>query len=180
MTVPTYQIGDKTFRLLIKNDVLKQKAKELAERINQEYKDKNPILLPILTGSFMFFADVLPHLTIPYEINFVKVSSYGMRMTSSAAPRALMGLLLHLENRHVIVVEDIVDSGKTYQFLSNKLKEMKVQSYLYTALLVKKENVSDEIAIDWMGFDIGKAFVVGYGMDYQEKGRHLKDIYQLV
>jgi hypoxanthine phosphoribosyltransferase len=172
------QLNDKSFEVFIQEKEILKEISFLADRINTDYNGQEVTFIAILNGAFMFASDLLKSITIPCEISFVKVSSYH-GTTSSGRVDELIGLNTDLENKHVIILEDIVDTGITIDKIitllgSENLKSVKVCTLLYkpTAFLGKK-------APDYVGFSIPNAFVVGYGLDYDEKGRNLREIYQL-
>lgn len=171
-------LNDKTFEVFIREDEIFKEISSLAETINNEYQGKEIVFIAILNGAFMFASDLIKCITVPCEISFVKVSSYT-GTTSKGRVDELIGLNTDLENKHVIILEDIVDTGITIDKIITLMNEetpasVKVCTLLYkpTAFLGKKEP-------DYVGFSIPNKFVVGYGLDYNEKGRNLKEIYQL-
>ena len=160
----------------ITSDKLKKRISELANEINQEFKDKNPIFLAILNGSFMFVAELFQNVKIDCEISFLKISSYKDQ-NSTGHVKELIGLHQSLENRHVIIVEDIVDTGKTLHFIQSLLKEKNPLSIKVATLLHKPEATVIKNHLDYVGFEIKNKFVVGFGLDYNEFGRNLPAIY---
>lgn len=177
--MPLLKLHDKTFEVYLTEESIQQKVKEIAGFINEDYRDKKPLFIAILNGSFMFAADLFKHLHIEAEISFIKLASYkGMK--SSGNVITAIGLEQDLINRHVIIVEDIVDTGKTlFQFLP-KLQHQQPASLKIASLLHKPEAMQYPLAIDYLGFTIPNKFVVGYGLDYDGLGRNIKEIYQLV
>lgn len=177
--MPVVKLHDKKFEVYLSEDVLQQKVKEIAEQINKDYQHKKPLFIPILNGSFMFAADLFKHITIDAEVSFIKLASYkGMK--SSGQVLTAIGLDVDLINRDVIIVEDIVDTGKTlYQFLP-KLHHQQPASIKIASLLHKPDALEHQLSIDYVGFTIPTKFVVGYGLDYDGLGRNLKEIYQVI
>src|SRR5215218_3001824 len=171
-------LHDKTFDTYLSEAVIQEKIKELAAQINADYKDKKPLFIAILNGSFMFAADLFKHLTIDAEICFIKLASYkGMKSSGNVV--TAIGLDQDLFGRDVVIVEDIVDTGKTlYEFLP-KLQHQQPRSLKIAALLHKPDATQFRLTIDYLGFSIPNKFVVGYGLDYDGLGRNLKEIYQL-
>ncbi|MBD0277765.1 MAG: hypoxanthine phosphoribosyltransferase [Flavisolibacter sp.] len=173
------RVHDKAFQTFLSEEAIQQKIKEIADKINKDYAGKKPLFIAILNGSFMFASDLFKHLTIEAEITFIKLASYkGMR--SSGQVLTAIGLDQDLYNREVLIVEDIVDTGKTlYQFIP-KLYYQQPASIKIVALLHKPEALQFPLMIDYIGFEIPKKFVVGYGLDYDGLGRNMKEIYQLM
>lgn len=172
------QIRDLEFTKFIGKMKVQAQVKLLAEQINADYRDKAPVFLPILNGSFMFASDLMKHIDIPNQISFVKVSSYS-GAASTGQLKTLIGLELSLFNQDVIIVEDIIDTGLTLQKIINELKALGTRSVEVVALLRKQPAREKNIAAKYVGFDIDNEFVLGYGLDYDGHGRNLTDIYQL-
>ena len=175
----TIRIHDKTFEIYLSEAAIQERVKNIADSINEEYKDKKPLFIAILNGSFMFAADLFKHLTINSEISFIKLASYrGMKSTGNVITS--IGLDADLFGKDVIIIEDIVDTGKTlYNFLP-KLNDHHPSSLKIAALLHKPEATRFPLNLDYVGFSIPDKFVVGYGLDYDGLGRNLKEIYQVV
>ena len=145
--------------------------------ISNEYGDKDLVVIGVLNGVFMFFSDLVKSLEIDVPINFVKVASY-VGAQSSGKVRELVGYSGELRNRHVLVVDDILDSGYTYQFLMQTLKAKAPASIKFACLLFKPSALKVDVKPDYYGFEIPNEFVVGYGLDYNQRGRTFKDIYK--
>ncbi len=161
--------------ILIKEEDIKNRIKEIGTEINNDYKNKNPILIGVLKGSFVFLADLLRELEIPVEIDFLGISSYtGTK--SSGIVRISQDLSLNIEDRDVILIEDIVDSGRTLDYIINNLKTKRPRSIAVCALLNKKDARVVDVPLTYIGFNIPRVFVVGYGLDYENKFRNLKYI----
>ncbi len=175
----TIRIHDKNFEIFLSESAIQESVQKIAESINREYRDKKPLFIAILNGSFMFAADLFKYLTIAAEISFIKLASYrGMKSTGHVITS--IGLDVELFGKDVIVIEDIVDTGKTlYNFLP-KLKDHHPSSLKIAALLHKPEATRFPLNLDYVGFSIPDKFVVGYGLDYDGLGRNLKEIYQVV
>lgn len=172
------KVHDKTFDTYLSEQVIQDKVIELAASINKDYKEKKPLFIAILNGAFMFAADLFRHLSIEAEISFIKLASYkGMKSTGNII--TAIGLDQDLYNRHLIIVEDIVDTGKTLNEFIPKLHHHQPASLKIAALLHKPEALQHPLIIDYLGFTIPNKFVVGYGLDYDGLGRNLKEIYQL-
>jgi hypoxanthine phosphoribosyltransferase len=171
------QIKDLEFRKFITKTKVQQQVKELANQINQDYKERSPVFLPILNGSFMFAADLLKSIELSCKISFVKVSSYS-GVASTGQLKTLIGLEESLFNQDVIIVEDIVDTGLTLQRIVQELKGLGTKSVEVVALLRKQPAREKGIQVKYIGFDIENEFVLGYGLDYDGYGRNLGDIYR--
>jgi len=159
--------------VLISEADVQQRVTELAEQISADYADKGDIvLIGVLKGAFVFLADLSRKLTIPRTIEFIAVSSYGAGSTSGAV-RLVMDVRANIENRHVLIVEDIVDTGNTLKYLIGVLESHGPASIKTCTLLHKAEMAEVDVQIDYVGFGIGDEWVVGYGLDYAEKNRTL-------
>lgn len=173
------QINDKSFEVFIHENELQEKIKSLAARINEEYQGKEVIFIAILNGAFMFASDLLKSITLPCEISFVKVSSYHGGMSTSGRVDELIGLNASIEGKEVIILEDIVDTGITIDKIITLLKAESPASVKVCTLLYKPDAFKGKKAPELVGITIPNKFVVGYGLDYDEKGRNLREIYQL-
>ena len=173
------KVHDKSFGTYLSEDTILKRVKELAAAINKDYAGKRPLFIAILNGSFMFAADIFKHLTIEAEICFIKLASYkGMK--SSGKVVTSIGLEEDLFGKEVIILEDIVDTGKTLHNFLPKLVHQQPKSLKIATLLHKPEATEHPLTLDYVGFEIPNKFVVGYGLDYDGLGRNLKEIYQLV
>jgi hypoxanthine phosphoribosyltransferase len=150
-------------------------VQRLASEIDRDYRGKNPLLLGILKGSFIFLADLVRRLDFPLELEFVRVASYACRETSGR-PKLVQGLRSRVRGRHVLVVEDIVDTGITVAFLLDYLRGKRPASLKLCALLDKPSRRRADVSIDYLGLTVPDAFLVGYGLDCDEQHRHLPDI----
>lgn len=162
--------------VLISEGQIAQKVKEIGERISNDYQGKEVLIIGILKGSFVFMADLIRHLTIPVTVDFMMFSSYGTDSETSGVVRIIKDLEQSIEGKHVIVVEDIVDTGLTLKYLLDNLNSRKLASLKICTLLDKPSRRRVEIKTDYNGFIIPDKFVVGYGLDYGEKFRNLADI----
>lgn len=172
-------LKDKTFETSIPEAEILKRVKAVADRINKDYEGRTPVFLPVLNGSFVFAADLTRFLTIDCEISFVKVSSYeGTDSTGNV--RKLIGVGTPLEGRDVIIVEDIVDTGVTMQNMLAMLKEHKPKSLQVCTLLMKPDKLTVPLDIKYCAMEIPNEFIVGYGLDYDQLGRNLRDIYTVV
>ena len=163
-------------KLLIPESRIRARIEEIAQEINHDYQGKEIVAVCVLKGSFIFFSDLIRAIDVPLSCEFLGVSSYGNRTVSSGEVKITLDLNEPLENKHVIIVEDIVDSGLTLSFIQNMLKARRPASLKSCALLLKSENLQIDVGVDYPGFKIGKEFVVGYGIDYAGKHRGLPDI----
>jgi hypoxanthine phosphoribosyltransferase len=166
-------LDDDIERVLVDEVTLQNRIRELGEMIEEEYRGQDLLLISVLKGSIIFMADLIRYIKIPHEIDFMATSSYGADVQSTGVVRILKDLNKPIEGRNVVVVEDIIDSGHTLNYLLRILRERQPASLRIVALLDKPERREVDIAVDWTGFDIPNAFVVGYGLDYDEVYRNL-------
>jgi hypoxanthine phosphoribosyltransferase len=172
------KLHDKTFDTYLSEADIQEKIKQIAAQLNKDYKGKRPLFIAILNGSFMFAADLFKYLNIDAEICFIKLASYrGMK--SSGNVITAIGLDVDLFGRDVVILEDIVDTGKTLNEFLPKLDHQQPNSLRIAALLHKPDATQYPLTIDYLGFSIPNKFVVGYGLDYDGLGRNLKEIFQL-
>jgi len=172
------QIRDKQFVPYITSDKITERIKALAAQINEDYKGKNPLLIGVLNGAFMFVGELFKHLEIDCEITFIRVSSYHST-ESSGQVKQIIGLKESIQGRPCIIVEDIVDTGLTMQEVLGQLASQKPDSLKIMTLLHKPEALKVPLKVDYVGFEIENRFVVGYGLDYDGLGRNLDGIYVL-
>lgn len=172
------KLHDKEFELSIPEKTIKENVKAVAERINKDYEGRCPIILSVLNGSFIFCADLVRELTIPCEISFVKLSSYAGTSTTGKV-REILGINTNVENRDVIIVEDIIESGFTMQCMKEILRAYNVSSAKICTLFFKPSKLQCELEVDYPAMVIPDDFIVGYGLDYNDLGRNLKDVYTL-
>ncbi len=167
---------------MMKNDIqevlfseqqLADKVKELGARISADYADKNPLIVSVLKGSYVFMADLTRQITIPCNIDFMAVSSYGAGTKTTGEVQIIKDIGSKIDGRHLVIVEDILDSGVTLSFLIKVLKARGAASIRLCTLLSKPDRRKVDVPIDYLGFEIPDAFVVGYGLDYAEKYRNL-------
>ena len=172
-------VHGKSFETYLSEEAIQQRVKELAAAINKDYTGKKPLFIAILNGSFMFAADLFKQLSVEAEICFIKLASYkGMK--SSGKVITSIGLEEDLFGKEVIIVEDIVDTGKTLHRFLPKLVHQQPRSLKIATFLHKSEATEYPLVLDYVGFSIPNKFVVGYGLDYDGLGRNLREIYQLV
>jgi len=162
--------------VLLTRDEIKKAVARLAAEIKQDYQGKQPLLIGILKGSFVFMADLIRQLELPVEVDFVKLSSYGAGKQTSGKVKVVQGLKTPVKGRDVLLVEDIVDTGLTISFLLDYLRRKKPASLGLCALTDKPSRHQVPVTIDYLGFTVPDKFIVGYGIDWNEKFRHLPDI----
>ena len=174
----TIQVLDKTFEPYLKEAAIQEKITELAGQLNKDYAGKRPLFLSILNGSFLFTADLFKQITIEAEVSFIKLASYKGTSSTGNVITAI-GLDINVKDRHIVILEDIIDTGKTLHHYLPQLDNMQPASVKIAVLLNKKEALQYPVQVDYACFDIPNKFVVGYGLDYDGLGRNSKDIYQL-
>lgn len=173
------KIKDKTFRTSITEVQIQQRIKELAEQINKDLDGKNPLFIGVLNGSFIFAADLIREITIPSEISFVKLASYE-GILSTGKVKEVMGLNEDITDRTVVIIEDIIDTGRTMRQMLDSLRVRRPAEIRICTLFVKPDKLEEPMNIDYAAFSIPNDFIVGYGLDYDQQGRGLKDICTLV
>lgn len=163
-------------KILLGRKEIAATVKRLAVEINRDYRGKNPLLVGILKGSFIFMADLVRLLVFPLAVDFIRVSSYGTGRESSGKIKVVQGLSTPVKGRDVLVVEDIVDTGLTVAFLLDYLRKKRPSSLKLCALADKPSRRRVPLTVDYLGFTVPDKFLVGYGLDWDEKFRHLPDI----
>jgi hypoxanthine phosphoribosyltransferase len=172
-------INNDRFILYLSEERIQQRVRELATQINEDYRGRVPIFIGILNGSFIFFSDLVREITLDCEVDFLKLSSYGDAKISSGQVKLLKDLNCQVDGRDIIVVEDIVDSGLSIDFMKKLVMRENPASFRVVTLLLKKSVAKVSFPIDYVGFEIPPEFVIGYGLDYAQKVRNLKSIYRL-
>ena len=167
------------FATSIDEATIRQRVKQLAAQLSKDLEGKNPLLLCVLNGSFIFAADLMREMNIPCEVSFVKLVSYE-GISSTGKVKELIGLNIDLTGRTVVIIEDIVDTGRTMVQMLNTLKYQNPESIHICTLFVKPDNLEVDLNIEYSAFTIPNDFIVGYGLDYDQLGRGLKEIYSLV
>lgn len=165
------------YPILLSAEQIQQKVRELGEQISRDYKGMCPVFIGVLNGCYIFIADLMRHITIDSEVDFVKISSYGDAMETSGVVKVRKEIDCHIEGRDVLVVEDIIDSGLSVTYLEKKLGELKPKSLKFVSLLVKEGSAKVNYRCEYVGFRIPNRFVVGYGLDYAQKFRNLPAVY---
>ncbi|KXO17358.1 hypoxanthine phosphoribosyltransferase [Prevotella bivia] len=172
-------ILDKTFETSIPEAEILERVKRVAEQINKDMAGKNPLFLAVLNGSFIFAADLMRFINIPSEISFVKLASYE-GTTSTGEIKEVIGLNEDISGRDVIIVEDIVDTGSTMKRMLETLGTRNPRSLHICTLLLKPGKLAVPLNVEYVAMEIPNDFIVGYGLDYDQQGRSLRDIYTLV
>ena len=173
------QCGGDRFRLYLDRETIQARVREIGRRISDDYRDSRPILIGVLNGSFIFLADLMRAIDIECEVDFLKLSSYGEEKISSGIVRELKKIDAPIEGRHVILVEDIVDTGLSMRFILERLQAHRPASIRTATLLHKTVATKVDLKLDYIGFEIENLFVIGYGLDYGQLGRNLDEIYIL-
>lgn len=172
-------VGTEKFVPMLSEVEIQKRIAELGKEISEEYKTKLPIFIGILNGSFMFMSDLMKNININCEIDFFKLSSYGDEKISSGKVKLVKDLNADITDRHLIIVEDIVDSGLSIKYVEEMIQSHNPASMKVVTLLLKPESLKYEVKIDYIGFKIPNKFVIGYGLDYAQKYRNLSSIYVL-
>jgi len=172
-------IKDKTFTISIPAELIQKRISELAVVINADYAGKTPIIVGVLNGAVIFTVDLFKQLEIECELSFIRVSSYNGGLSSSGSVSNVIGLKEDISGRHVLMIEDIVDTGHTAAFLFNELKKSNPASIKLATALFKPAALKNDIKPDYCCFEVAPQFLVGYGLDYDGLGRNLNDIYVL-
>lgn len=175
----TISVNNEKFVLFLSEDKIQKRVSQLGKKISQHYKGRVPIFIGVLNGAFMFMADLIRYISIECEIDFLKLSSYGDDKISSGNVKTLKELNCQVKGRDIIIVEDIVDSGLSIDFIKKLILPQNPKSLKVVSLLYKKDAVKIDVKIDYIGFKIPNQFVIGYGLDYGQKERNLKAIYRL-
>lgn len=164
---------------LISEEQIKRRVKELADQITDDYRDKCPILIGVLNGAFIFLSDLIREIKIDCEVDFVKISSYGGGRVSSGQIKAKKQFDSHVDGRHILIVEDIADSGRSIKFLENMFEGSHPASLKFVSFLLKEGTALVDFKLDYVGFTIPNKFVVGYGLDDNQKYRNLRSLYYI-
>ncbi len=172
----SYEITQDIAQVLITREQLQKTVAELGARISRDYAGKNPIMVSVLKGAFVFMADLVREITVPCTVDFMAVSSYGKGSKSSGQVQIIKDLDTNIEGRHVIVVEDILDSGNTLSYLLELLRARRPASVRLCTLLDKPARRKVQVDIDYRGLEVPDEFIVGYGLDYAEQYRNFPEI----
>ena len=171
-------VKDKTFEVSIPEAQVKERVRELAQQMSRDLEGKNPLFLGVLNGAFIFAADLVREMTIPCEISFVKLASY-QGTTSTGTIKEVIGINEDLTGRTVVIVEDIVESGLTIKRMMEQIGTRNPASVQVCTLFFKPEKLKEDLTLDYVAFSIPNDFIVGYGLDYDQQGRQLRDVYSL-
>lgn len=174
------KLNEDKFEIYLSEKNIQAQINKLAGKINKDYKGRVPIFIGILNGSFIFMADLLRRINVDCEVDFLKLSSYGDAKISSGHVTLLKDLNATIGGRDIIVVEDIIDSGLSIDFIKRLILLHKPKTFKIVSLLYKKDALKIDVKIDYIGFSIPNDFVIGYGLDYAQKVRNLRAIYKLV
>ena len=172
-------VNNDRFVLYLTESKIQSRVRALGKQISKEYRGRVPIFIGVLNGSFIFLSDLIRHVTIDCEIDFLKLSSYGDSKISSGNVKMLKELNCQIEGRDIIIVEDIVDSGLSVDFMVKLVRQQNPRSFKIISLLYKKDALKVDVPIHYIGFTIPNYFVIGYGLDYAQKERNLRAIYRL-
>jgi hypoxanthine phosphoribosyltransferase len=173
------KIKDKSFKTFIPEEEILKRVKIVADKLNKDMEGKNPLFLAVLNGSFVFAADLMRYITIPCEISFVKLASY-QGTASTGVVKEIFGVNEDLQGRTVVIIEDIVDTGRTMKRMLESLGTRSPESLHICTLLLKPEKLEMPLNIEYVAMEIPNDFIVGYGLDYDQQGRNLRDIYTVV
>jgi len=172
-------VNSERFVLYLSEEKIQARVKLLGKQLSKDYKGRVPIFIGILNGAFVFMSDLIRHITVDCEIDFLKLSSYGDEKISSGNVRLLKELNCQVEGRDIVIVEDIIDSGLSIDFMIKLITNQNPRSSKVISLLYKKDAIKINVPIDYIGFTIPNYFVIGYGLDYSQKVRNLRAIYRL-
>jgi len=177
--MPVVHVLGKSFEPFILEEEIASRVQEIAAKMNEELAGTQPVFLAVLNGAFFFASDLLKRIDFEYEVSFVKVASYA-GMESGKELKTLLGLDESLAGRTVVVIEDIIDTGKTIFELTGQLRNIGVSDIKIATLILKPGAVKFPIAAQYVGFEVPDAFLIGYGLDFNKQGRHYRDIYQVI
>ncbi|WP_441000366.1 hypoxanthine phosphoribosyltransferase [Fodinibius sp. SL11] len=175
----TVTCNGEIFKIYLTEDELQERVAELGDELAEKYEGKNPIFIGVLNGAYIFLSDLMRQVDISCEVDFLKLSSYGDEKVSSGEVTDLKDIDADIEGRHVVLVEDIVDTGLSMNYLVDKLQKKNPESIATVTLLHKTEATHHDVQLDYVGFQIPTLFVLGYGLDYAQEGRNLAQIYIL-
>lgn len=180
MAKKTVIVNNEEFAPYLEKKKIQARIKQLGKKISKDYKDRNPIFIGVLNGSFIFFSDLIREITIDCEVDFLKLSSYGDAKVSSGNVHMLKDLNCQVMDRDIVIVEDIIDSGLSIDFIKRMILAQNPKSFAVVSLLYKTKAVKIDFPIEYIGFKIPNDFVVGYGLDYAQKGRNIPAVYKIV
>lgn len=178
-TPPVVYCRGERFKLYLDEEAIQRRIREIGAAISEDYADKRPILIGVLNGAFMFLSDLMRSLNIDCEVDFMKLSSYGDRKVSSGDVEELKSIDAEVEGRHVLIVEDIIDTGLSMKYMVDLLQAHDPASLKTVTLLHKAEATLEAVPVDYVAFTVPNLFVLGYGLDYGQLGRNLPAVYIL-
>lgn len=178
-TPDTVKCNGEIFKPYITEDEIRNRVKAMGEQLTKDFEGKQPIFIGVLNGAYIFLSDLMRYVQMPCEVDFLKLSSYGDEKVSSGQVTSLKEIDADIKGRHVILVEDIVDTGLSMKYLLNQLGTKQPASLTTVTLLHKEEATHHDVTLDYIGFNIPTLFVLGYGLDYAQEGRNLAQIYIL-
>jgi len=173
----TVECNGETFEVYLTDEEIESRVAQLGMLISSDYEGKKPIFIGVLNGAFVFLSDLLRHITIPSEVDFLKLSSYGDEKVTSGQVTDLKDIDADIEGRHILLIEDIVDTGLSMKYMVDKLRQRNPASIGTVTLLHKPDSTDHNVQLDYVGFEIPPLFVLGYGLDYAQEGRNLAQIY---
>ncbi len=173
------ECNGETFDVFISKEQIDARISLMGEQLDKDFEGKRPIFIGVLNGAFIFLADIMRNVTIECEVDFMKLSSYGDAKVSSGEVTELKEIDAKIKGRHIILVEDIIDTGLSMKYMIQKMKENDPASVSVITLLHKKDATVHDVSIDYVGFEIPTKFVLGYGLDYAQEGRNLAQIYAI-
>ena len=179
MSTPAYVLDDKNFTKYLNRHEIEAAVQYIANRINEDYAGKQVVLVGVLKGAILFMADLVRKLTVDTDVEFVRLSSYGKARTSSGTVTILKDIQADIRGKHVLIVEEIIDSGRTLKFLYERLKQSGPASVEIVTLLDKASKRVVEVPVKYVGRSIDDQFLIGYGLDLEERARNLPDVYYL-
>lgn len=180
MAKKTIIVNNEEFAPYIDQKKISKRIKQLGKKISRDFKGKVPIFIGVLNGSFVFFSDLIREITIECEVDFLKLSSYGDAKVSTGNVHMLKDLNCQVMDRDIIIVEDIIDSGLSIDFIKRLILAQNPKSFSVVSLLYKTKAVKIDLPVEYIGFRIPNDFVVGYGLDYAQKGRNIPAVYKIV
>ncbi|MFN7684548.1 MAG: hypoxanthine phosphoribosyltransferase [Oligoflexia bacterium] len=172
-------VDERNFTQYLSRHEIEAAVQQVADRINQDYAGQQVVLVGVLKGAFVFMADLVRHLTIDFDVEFVRLSSYGKARESSGTVTIIKDISADIRGKHVLIVEEIIDSGRTLKFLFERLKSSGPKSVEIVTLLDKESKRVVDVSVKYVGRKIDDQFLIGYGLDLEEKCRNLPDIYYL-
>lgn len=176
-TPETVACNGEIFRTMITRERLQNRITELGENLSRDFEDKKPVFIGVLNGAFIFLADLIRQVTIPCEIGFIQLGSYGDAKISTGIIKEKKAIDIDIKGRHVILVDDIVDTGLSISYLKKQMEEYRPASVSIVSLLHKTGAMRHPVTVDYAGFIIPDQFVLGYGLDFAQEGRNLAQIY---